>query len=120
MPTKARARQRVDWAFAELVQGRAIPHVVTDLTQRWGIKRRQAQRDVRAAYLQLVEEVNAVGDREALLAQAVVSLQQATQAALKAGQAAWVVGCIRQLDDLLGLGINHPGRPAPPNQYGRR
>ncbi|EDY37638.1 conserved hypothetical protein [Cyanobium sp. PCC 7001] len=118
--TQRKTHEREQWAFEQLVKCRNLSAVVAELAEREGISLRRSRELVAKAYERLVADVNGCADREALLAQCIGALQQGLEKSLAAGQVAWAIGCVRQLDDLLGLGINHPGRPSPPGQYGRR
>ena len=95
---------RVDQALQMLRQGRSAVAVVAHLTQTGGIQRRQAQRCVALAYAQLRDDIEQCGiDRRTESAHLVHVLHEAMAQALASGHASAVVGCCRELRELLAL-----------------
>ena len=103
MACKGATAGRVSWALGELMAGRGSSAVVSDLSQREGVSRRQAQRLVGKAYEVLQSDLDLV-ERKDLAAQLVHLLMTAAEQALKAKNSGAVVGVSRELRALLGLG----------------
>ena len=95
--------------------GRGSSAVVSDLSHRAGISRRQAQRLVGKAHQVLVNDLDQV-ERKDLTAQLIHLLMESAAQALKDRNGGAVVGISRELRALLGLG---PGSAPTHMQFGR-
>ena len=74
------------------------------MAEHWGISRRQARRVVGAAHEELVADVENSGvNRQQMVAQLAHGLMEALSKAVASNQPAAVVGCARELNNLLGL-----------------
>jgi hypothetical protein len=105
MAAYAAAAARVDAALLMLQQGRSASATVSHLAEMHGISRRQGQRIVAKAYQLLRDDIEQSGiNRKAESAQLVHTLHEAMAKALASGHASAVVGCSRELRELLGLG----------------
>ena len=98
------AKVRVQLAFDHLLKGHGASATVAHLTQTTGIGKRQATRDVAAAYDRLQQEIEDCGiDRKKLTAQLINGLQEAMAKALATNHTSSVVGAARELRELLQL-----------------
>lgn len=99
---------RVDVALSMLMAGNSASATVTHLSESLGISRRQSQRYVAKAYGLLRNDIEKAGiSRRDELAQLVHVLHEAMAKALASGHASAVVGCSRELSNLLGLAADH-------------
>ena len=74
------------------------------MSEHWGISRRQARRVVGAAHNELVADIDDSGvNRQQMVAQLTHGLMEALGKAITSDQPAAVVGCARELNNLLGL-----------------
>jgi hypothetical protein len=106
--------ERVNWALEQLMAGRGSSAVVSDVSQKWGISRRQAQRITAKAHQTLVTDLDQT-ERVHLTAQLVHLLMESAAQAIKAKNSGAVVGISRELRALVGLGAGvAPERPHPP------
>jgi ABC-type amino acid transport substrate-binding protein len=97
---------RVDHALKMLAAGRSAAAAVADVAETYGISRRQSRRLVGRAYEVLRDDIEQSGvNRRLEAAQLVHTLHEAMAKALASGHASAVVGCSRELRELLGLGI---------------
>ncbi len=104
MVNKAEAQQRLDWAVKQLMECRSTSATVASVAEHWGISRRQARRVVGAAHEELVADVENSGvNRQQIVAQLAHGLMEALSKAVASNQPAAVVGCARELNNLLGL-----------------
>ena len=104
MVNKAQAQQRLDWAVKQLMECRSTSATVASVAEHWGISRRQARRVVGAAHEELVADVENSGvNRQQMVAQLAHGLMEALSKAVASNQPAAVVGCARELNNLLGL-----------------
>ena len=105
MTAYAAAAARVDAALLMLQQGRSASATVSHLAEMHGISRRQGQRIVAKAYQLLRDDIEQAGiNRHQEVAQLVHTLHEAMAKALASGHASAVVGCSRELRELLDLG----------------
>jgi ABC-type amino acid transport substrate-binding protein len=105
MAAHGAAAARVDAALQMLQQGRSASATVSHLAEMHGISRRQGQRIVAKAFQVLRDDIEQSGiNRKAESAQLVHALHEAMAKALASGHASAVVGCSRELRELLGLG----------------
>ena len=117
MASRVAAAERINWALEQLMAGRGSSSVVAEMSQRWGISRRQAQRLTAAAHQTLVDDLDHV-ERTHLTAQLIHMLMASAEQAMKAKNSGAVVGISRELRALVGLGADHaPSRPG--TQIGR-
>lgn len=111
MTTKSLIKERSDWAAAELLKCRSTSAVVAAMADHWGISRRQARRYVGAAHKVIAADLEEAGlERRELAALAVHALFEAMASGMAMGQPAVVVGCVRELRELVGLECR-PDRP---------
>ncbi len=103
---------RVEQAVRLLLQGRSAPGIVAELAEIHGISVRTARRVVARAYGVIQADLEQTVDKKALTAQLVHAVQTAMAQALASGHSSAVVGCCRELRELLGLGPSQatPGR----------
>ena len=120
MAGRSATTERVNWALELLMAGRGSTAVVTELSQREGISRRQAQRITAKAHQTLVNDLDQT-ERTHLTAQLVHLLMESAAQAIKAKNSGAVVGISRELRALVGLGIGAPSeRHHPPmGRFGR-
>ena len=80
---------------------------VVHAAQEWGLSRRQSYRLLKQAWSEVYEDLEAVGvDRHELISWAIHNLMAAAGDGIKYKQPSVTVGAVRELDALLGLGIN--------------
>ena len=114
MAGRSATTKRVNLALELLMAGRGSTAVVTELSQREGISRRQAQRITAKAHQTLVIDLDQT-ERTHLTAQLVHLLMESAAQAIKAKNSGAVVGISRELRALVGLGIGAPSeRHHPP------
>jgi hypothetical protein len=119
MASRTVAAARLKLATEMLLQCRSGSAVVAALAESEGISKRQARRIVGAAYDELKKDIEDSGlDRSQLVAQIAHGLLESMGKALASGHGAVVVGAARQLDELLGLGVNAK-QPMRRTSYGR-
>ena len=116
MAGRSATAERVNWSLELLMAGRGSTAVVTEMTQRWGISRRQAQRITAKAQQTLVTDLDQT-ERVHMTAQLVHLLMEAAAQALQARNSGAVVGISRELRALVGLGV---GNGFDPRQFGAR
>lgn len=114
----SRTATRINEAVAMLLASRSASGVVSELSERHSVTRRQARRYVASAYEVIKADVNDSDiDREKLVSQLVHALQESMAQAVKANHPCSVVSCARELRELLGLGADAKPRSAPPTPY---
>ena len=113
MAGRSATTERVNWALEQLMAGRGSTAVVTDLSQRWGVSRRQAQRITAKAHQTMVSDLDQT-ERTHLTAQLVHLLMESAAQAIKAKNSGAVVGISRELRSLVGLGVDHRQGPHTP------
>jgi hypothetical protein len=112
--------ERLDWAVRRLMECRSTSAVVADMADHWGMSRRQSQRVVGQAHQQLVADLEGAGvDRSALTAQLAHGLMEAMAKALASDQPSAVVGAVKAMAGLLGLGADHSGPHGSTTRHGR-
>ena len=109
MASRSATTERVNWALQQLIAGHGSTAVVTEMTQREGVSRRQAQRLTAKAHEILVTDLDST-ERKHLVAQLVHILLEAGAQALKAKNSGAVVGVSKELRNLVGLSADNPGR----------
>lgn len=118
MATRAVSEQRLSWCLQQLLKCRPTCTIVSELAEREGISRRQARRYVADAYAEMVAEIEEINlDRKQMVCQCMHALQRTIERGVSTGQGAVVIGAVRTLDQLVGLGAQHRQQPQP---YGRR
>ena len=116
MTRKLETEHRLRWALGEVLKCRSTSLIVAELSDREGISRRQARRNVARAYSEMVADIEGSGlDRKEMLAQCINALQITLSQALEAGHGGWAIGAVRTLNDLVGLGPEAGSGP----RYGR-
>ena len=114
MAGRSAATERINWALEQLMAGHGSTAVVTELSRREGVSRRQAQRITAKAHQTLVNDLDQT-ERTHLTAQLVHLLMESAAQAIKAKNSGAVVGISRELRALVGLGIGAPSeRHHPP------
>ena len=117
MAGRSATTERVNWALQQLMAGHGSTAVVSELSQREGVSRRQAQRLTAKAHEILVTDLDQT-ERKHLVAQLVHILMEAAAKALKAKNSGAVVGCAKELRVLTGLGADTPQRHSRFGRYG--
>ena len=115
----SRTATRINEALAMLLASRSASGVVSELSERHSVTRRQARRYVASAYEVIKADVNDSDiDREKLVSQLVHALQESMAQAVKAKHPCSVVSCARELRELLGLAADAKPKPySPPTPY---
>ena len=104
MASKAVAAQRIDWAVKLLTECRSATAVISELAEREGISRRQAQNIVGKAHGILVDDLEEAGlDRRELVAQLHHALMESLSKALQSNQPAAALAACRAIADLFQL-----------------
>jgi len=101
--------RRVDKLQELTLKGHSNTACVGYARREWGLSRPQAYRLLKRAWEQThsdIEEVDVC--RQELVAWSIAQLQQATGIAMDQKNIGAVVGAIRELDNLCGLGNHHP------------
>jgi hypothetical protein len=106
MASPVAAKERINWALQQLMAGRGSSAVVSEMAEKWGISRRQAQRITSKAHQTLVQDLDHV-ERTHLTAQLIHMLMASAEQAMKAKNSGAVVGISRELRALVGLGVDH-------------
>jgi hypothetical protein len=84
---------------------------VDHAAQQWGLSRRQSYRLLKRAWSEVREDVHASGvDRQEMVCWTIHQLMTAAGEGIKHKQPSVTVGACRQLDALLGLGVNSAQR----------
>jgi hypothetical protein len=115
MASPVAAKERINWALQQLMAGRGSSAVVSEMAEKWGISRRQAQRITVKAHQTLVTDLDQT-ERVHLTAQLVHLLMESAAQAIKAKNSGAVVGISRELRALVGLG---PSTSTERGQFGR-
>jgi hypothetical protein len=105
---RSKRHHRTSQLGTAAAHGRAwLNAVVSELSQREGVSRRQAQRITAKAHQTLVTDLDQT-ERTHLTAQLVHLLMESAAQAIKAKNSGAVVGISRELRALVGLGIGAP------------
>jgi hypothetical protein len=108
MAARSVTAERIAWAVDCLIACRSTTAVVSQLSEREGISRRQAQRLVAQAHKILLSDIEQVGlDRREMVAQLVHALMESLSKALASNQPAAAVAAVRAIDDLCQLTPAH-------------
>lgn len=108
MAARSVTTERIAWAVECLIACRSTTAVVSQLSEREGISRRQAQRLVAKAHKVLLSDIEQVGlDRREMVAQLVHALMESLSKALASNQPAAAVAAVRAIDDLCQLTPQH-------------
>ena len=118
MASPVAAKERANWALQQLMAGRGSSAVVSEMADRWGISRRQAQRIVSKAHQTLVDDLDQT-ERVHMTAQLVHLLMASAAEAMKQKNSGAVVGISRELRALVGLGVDHAPRLGTTGRFGR-
>ena len=109
--------RRIDKLQDLTLKGHSNTACVEFARQTWGLSRSQSYKLLKRAWEQTYNDIEQVDvSRQELVAWAISQLQEATGIAREQRNIGAVVGCIRELDHLCGLGNHHPRGPS----YGRR
>lgn len=115
--TNSTVKARVDALKALILTGSSNSVCVEHAAQQWGLSRRQSYRLLKRAWSEVREDVDATGvDRQEMLCWCVHQLMSAAGEGVKNKQPSVTVGACRELDALLGLGVNSANR----GRYGWR
>ena len=119
MASRTATNDRLNEAVSLLLAGRSASGIVSEMADKHGITRRQARRYVGKGYEIIRDDIDKSDiDREKLVSQLVNSLQESMAKAAAAGHACAVVGCCRELRELLALGADAKPKPySPPTPY---
>jgi len=118
MASRSATKDRINESVALLLAGRSASGIVSEMADKHGVTRRQARRYVGRGYEIIRDDIDESDvDREKLVAQLVNSLQESMAKAAAAGHTCAVVGCCRELRELLGLAAAAKPRHAPPTPY---
>ncbi|QNG29741.1 hypothetical protein [Synechococcus sp. LTW-R] len=111
--TAATIADRVETLQQKILEGASNTVCIAYARHEWGVSRAQAYRLLKRAWHQIAEDIDRVGiDRREMLSWAIHQLQSAAGLALNQKNPGAVVGAIREMDVLLGLGAsrNAPGQ----------
>ena len=111
--TAATIADRVETLEQKILEGASNTVCIAYARHEWGVSRAQAYRLLKRAWHQIAEDIDRVGiDRREMLSWAIHQLQSAAGLALNQKNPGAVVGAIREMDVLLGLGAsrNAPGQ----------
>ena len=111
--TSATIADRVETLQQKILEGASNTVCIAYARHEWGVSRAQAYRLLKRAWHQIAEDIDRVGiDRREMLSWAIHQLQSAAGLALNQKNPWAVVGAIREMDVLLGLGAsrNAPGQ----------
>ena len=101
--------RRVDTLQELTLKGHSNTACVQYARQEWGLSRPQSYRLLKRAWEQTHADIETVNiSRQELVAWSIAQLQQATGIAMDQKNIGAVVGAIRELDHLCGLGNHHP------------
>ena len=114
-----RTASAVNDALMMLLDSRSASGIVSELSDKYGVTRRQARRWVAKGYETIKADVEESDiDRQKLVSQLVHALQEALASAVKANHPCSVVSCARELRELLALGADAKPKPySPPTPY---
>ncbi len=99
--------RRIQIAATMLAEGHSGTSIVSFMSEKEGLSRRQCQRIVGKAYKVLVADLEEIDiDRKEMVSQLIVNLQSGIQKALELGHVSAMVACVRTLNDLCALGAN--------------
>ena len=94
-----------------ILSGSSNSTCVEHAARQWGLSRRQSYRLLKRAWAEVREDVNATGvDRQEMLCWTIHQLMAAAGEGVKHKQPSVTVGACRELDALLGLGVNSSQR----------
>ena len=94
-----------------ILSGSSNSTCVEHASHQWGLSRRQSYRLLKRAWSEVREDVNATGvDRQEMLCWTIHQLMAAAGEGVKNKQPSVTVGACRELDALLGLGVNSSQR----------
>jgi hypothetical protein len=95
---------RVDFAYRLLLKGHSCSRVVAELADSAGISRRQGRRIVNRAYAELKRDLDdAEVDRVMVVSQTIHMLQEGAAKAFAHNHVSAMVGCIRELRELIQI-----------------
>ena len=99
--------ERVDHLQGMILAGEPNTACVAFARQTWGVSRAQGYRLLKKAWAQTKDDIEESGiDRQELLSWSIQMLMAAAGQAMKQNNPGAVVGAIRQLDHMTGIGYN--------------
>ena len=105
--TNETIKTRVAALKALILSGSSNSTCVEHAAHQWGLSRRQSYRLLKQAWSEVREDLDATGvDRQEMLCWCIHQLMSAAGEGVKNKQPSVTVGAVRQLDALLGLGMN--------------
>ena len=105
--TKSEMKKRVAALKAMLLSGSSNSVCVAHASNEWGLSQRQSYRLLKESWVEIHEDVETVGvERSEMLSWAIHNLMAAAGNGIQHKQPSVTVGAVRELDALLGLGIN--------------
>jgi len=109
--TAATIADRVETLQEKILEGTSNTVCIAYARREWGVSRAQGYRLLKRAWQQIAEDIDRVGiDRREMLSWAIHQLQSAAGLALSQKNPGAVVGAIREMDVLLGLGASSNAR----------
>ena len=109
--TAATIADRVETLQQKILEGASNTVCIAYARHEWGVSRAQAYRLLKRAWHKIAEDIDRVGiDRREMLSWAIHQLQSAAGLALSQKNPGAVVGAIREMDVLLGLGASSNAR----------
>ena len=98
---------RIDQLQGMILSGEPNTACLAYVRQTWGVSRAQGYKLVKRAWAQIKDDINETGiDRQELLSWSIQTLMAAAGQAMKQNNPGAVVGAIRQLDHMTGVGYN--------------
>ena len=98
---------RIDQLQGMILSGEPNTACLAYARQTWGVSRAQGYKLVKRAWAQIKDDINETGiDRQELLSWSIQTLMAAAGQAMKQNNPGAVVGAIRQLDHMTGVGYN--------------
>ena len=105
--TNETIKTRVSALKGLILSGSSNSTCVEHAAQQWGLSRRQSYRLLKRAWAEVREDVHATGvDRQEMICWTIHQLMTAAGEGIRHKQPSVTVGAVRELDALLGLGIN--------------
>ena len=105
--TNEKIKRRVAALKRLILSGSSNSTCVEHSAQQWGLSRRQSYRLLKQAWTEVREDVNATGvDRQEMLCWTIHQSIAAAGEGIQHKQPSVTVGACRELDALLGLGVN--------------
>ena len=107
MATSAETAERIEQLQGMILEGQPNTVCLTFARQTWGVSRAQGYRLLKKAWAQTKDDIEESGiDRQELLSWSIQMLMAAAGQAMKQNNPGAVVGAIRQLDHMTGIGYH--------------